>query len=325
MTEIEARMLSASGRSAIAVWRLTSTGGAVDSATQRLNLPPLTTGQTRLVRFAGEEVVLARVSDDSYELTTHGGPAAAERTRAILTEAGVEVASAGESVESVIATAATKTVADRLLRAAATFDARLNTTRSRLEIEAALAIADRLRHVPKAVLVGRANVGKSSLTNLLLGFDRSVVFDREGVTRDALVARAAFGDWPCDLVDTAGFDAMPDFQTFAAWSREQFGSDASQTLLPVAVVSQAMPEAAADLAKLACYPCETIVVATHGDREAALELPGGTLVVDCLSGDGLTELVNAIAKRIAVADEVSLPIPLTARQRDALTNQHRMA
>ena len=53
-------------------------------------------------------------------------------------------------------------------------------------------------------VVGRPNVGKSTLVNRLLGYDRSLVDSRPGTTRDAL--QAAF-DWrgtPCRLTDTAG-------------------------------------------------------------------------------------------------------------------------
>lgn len=53
-------------------------------------------------------------------------------------------------------------------------------------------------------VVGRPNVGKSTLVNRLLGYDRSLVDSQPGTTRDAL--QAAF-DWrgtPCRLTDTAG-------------------------------------------------------------------------------------------------------------------------
>lgn len=53
-------------------------------------------------------------------------------------------------------------------------------------------------------IVGRPNVGKSTLTNRLLGFERSVVDDRPGTTRDALDAPFDLAGQRCVLVDTAG-------------------------------------------------------------------------------------------------------------------------
>jgi GTPase len=58
--------------------------------------------------------------------------------------------------------------------------------------------------VPKIAVVGRPNVGKSSLVNLLLGEDRSIVTDIAGTTRDSIATRYnAFGN-EFMLVDTAG-------------------------------------------------------------------------------------------------------------------------
>jgi len=57
---------------------------------------------------------------------------------------------------------------------------------------------------PCIAIVGRPNVGKSTLTNRLLGFERSVVDAAPGTTRDALDAPFELKGQPCILVDTAG-------------------------------------------------------------------------------------------------------------------------
>ena len=58
--------------------------------------------------------------------------------------------------------------------------------------------------IPRIAVVGRPNVGKSSLVNLLLGEDRSIVTDIAGTTRDSISSRYnAFGN-EFILVDTAG-------------------------------------------------------------------------------------------------------------------------
>jgi GTP-binding protein len=65
--------------------------------------------------------------------------------------------------------------------------------------------ADDLREdVPSFALVGRPNVGKSSLFNRLVGQERSVVFEEAGTTRDAVDAVVAWEGGPVRFVDTAG-------------------------------------------------------------------------------------------------------------------------
>ncbi|MFM8999632.1 MAG: ribosome biogenesis GTPase Der, partial [Actinomycetota bacterium] len=59
--------------------------------------------------------------------------------------------------------------------------------------------------MPAFALVGRPNVGKSSLFNRLVGEERSVVFEQAGTTRDSVDARVAWPQGEVRFVDTAGF------------------------------------------------------------------------------------------------------------------------
>lgn len=56
----------------------------------------------------------------------------------------------------------------------------------------------------KVVIAGPPNVGKSSLVNALAGYQRSVVSEVAGTTRDAVSVQTALDGWPVELIDTAG-------------------------------------------------------------------------------------------------------------------------
>jgi tRNA modification GTPase len=62
----------------------------------------------------------------------------------------------------------------------------------------------------RVAIVGRPNVGKSSLFNALLGSDRAIVTDIAGTTRDQIRERFTIGDIPISLIDTAGLRETSD-------------------------------------------------------------------------------------------------------------------
>jgi tRNA modification GTPase len=67
-----------------------------------------------------------------------------------------------------------------------------------------------LRDGVSVALVGLPNAGKSTLLNKLLGFERSIVTDIAGTTRDTIEERIILGDIPFRLTDTAGLNTDPD-------------------------------------------------------------------------------------------------------------------
>lgn len=91
--------------------------------------------------------------------------------------------------------------------------------------------------VSSVAIVGRPNVGKSTLFNRLIGDDRSIVHDVPGTTRDTVDTVVETGDGPLRFVDTAGMrrksrmDAGPEYFSLVRALQAVDGTDAAVLLI----------------------------------------------------------------------------------------------
>lgn len=98
-----------------------------------------------------------------------------------------------------------------------------------------------LRDGVRTVLAGSPNVGKSSLLNLLLGYERAIVSDIPGTTRDTLEETINVGGYPLRLIDTAGLRHSSDHIEKAGIKRTE--QALAQADLVLEVIDASRPKA----------------------------------------------------------------------------------
>jgi GTP-binding protein len=158
--------------------------------------------------------------------------------------------------------------------------------------------------LPVVAIVGRPNVGKSTLFNRLIGTRKALVHDRPGVTRDRNYETAAWQDRSYLLVDTGGFEPEPDDALFASMRRQSEIAVTEADVVILLVDRQAgitpADQQTADLIRqsgkpvvLAVNKCDT---GTHDDDAHEFwELGFAELVpVSAEHGRGMFELMDAV-------------------------------
>ncbi len=159
--------------------------------------------------------------------------------------------------------------------------------------------------LPVVAIVGRPNVGKSTLFNRLIGTRKALVHDRPGVTRDRNYETAAWQDRSYLLVDTGGFEPEPDDTLFAAMRRQSEAAVDEADVVILLVDRQAgitpADQQTADLIRAAGKPVILAVnkcdVANHDDESNEFwELGFHELVpVSAEHGRGMFELMDAVS------------------------------
>ena len=101
----------------------------------------------------------------------------------------------------------------------------------------------------RTVILGKPNVGKSSLMNVLLGEDRAIVTDIAGTTRDVLEEQIRLGDMYLRLIDTAGIRDTEDVVEKIGVSRAREAAENADLILYVADSACGLDENDEDIIK----------------------------------------------------------------------------
>ncbi|HEX9070261.1 MAG TPA: tRNA uridine-5-carboxymethylaminomethyl(34) synthesis GTPase MnmE [Ktedonobacterales bacterium] len=170
-----------------------------------------------------------------------------------------------------------------------------------------------IRDGARVVIVGRPNVGKSSLLNALLGRDRAIVTPIAGTTRDTVEEAVAIEGMPIHLVDTAGLTASDDPVERIGVERSRAAAQAADALLfvldasaPITAMDGAAADAIRNLLSEAGERAPVVVVRNKCDLPTALDAADAralwpdarSLRVSCLTGEGLAELRDAIGSAL---------------------------
>jgi tRNA modification GTPase len=161
-------------------------------------------------------------------------------------------------------------------------------------------------------VVGRPNVGKSSLFNRLLKMERAIVTEIPGTTRDLVSESASIGGIPVHLVDTAGIRTTTDAVEKIGVERTYQAMADSDLRLLVVDTSQDWTEDDSELLRKLRRMGSTLVVANKSDlptrtsmnaiREAIRAddgespCPVETVITSALTGHGIEELRNSILR-----------------------------
>lgn len=164
-----------------------------------------------------------------------------------------------------------------------------------------------LRQGYTIAIVGRPNVGKSTLLNALLQADRALVTPVPGTTRDTLEELLEIGGVPFRLVDTAGLRDSNDEverlgmeRTRAALSRADVALVLVDLSLPITDEDGAILELLQDKAHFVLFnKADLPFVTSPSSATGALRLdPAHTLVISAHTGAGVEQLKAALVRRV---------------------------
>ena len=173
-----------------------------------------------------------------------------------------------------------------------------------------------LRQGISVAIVGKPNVGKSSLFNALLSLDRAIVTDIAGTTRDVLKETLDLGI-PVTLVDTAGIhdDSENKVEAIGIEYSKQSLNEADLVLFVYdsAQGMQEEDEKIYDLVKDKNH----IVIANKCDLST--ERNPVTVYLSALTGEGVEELKQTLTSRVCDVEPESLEFVTNSRQQDCLS------
>lgn len=177
-----------------------------------------------------------------------------------------------------------------------------------------------IREGLRVALVGRPNVGKSSLFNRLLGQERAIVTEIAGTTRDQLHERFTIGDIPVSLIDTAGLRDTED--TVEKIGVERSRRTMADADLVIVLLDASQPLTDEDRQIVANSERFNHLIVANKRDISSVSFEGeakNAIRISAKTGEGIEELKKAVVAPFASADgETSSFLVSDARHHDLL-------
>ncbi|MCR5090710.1 MAG: tRNA uridine-5-carboxymethylaminomethyl(34) synthesis GTPase MnmE [Oscillospiraceae bacterium] len=174
--------------------------------------------------------------------------------------------------------------------------------------------------IPTAI-IGLPNAGKSSLMNTLLGYDRAIVTEIPGTTRDTVEERVRIGGHMLRLIDTAGIRETEDRVERLGVERSFAAAETAELVIAVVDSSRSPETGLGAVLKEAEKAEKSILVLAKADLAQKAVLPALSMPivrVSSLTGEGIDELEEIITELFPVPQVPAGEILTNARQADAV-------
>ena len=165
-----------------------------------------------------------------------------------------------------------------------------------------------IRDGVETAIVGKPNVGKSTLMNALCGADTSIVTDISGTTRDVVTSRVMFRDICLSLSDTAGIHEAGDAVEKIGVERAKKVMQSSELILVLIDSSREIDKDDMELLEY-CKDKRAVAVINKSDvdenkakdiEDIVKEYVKNTVVISAKAGNGIDDLYNAVKDVLAL-------------------------